>query len=137
MSAGGGTVAQSSFARTEFSLAPNGASLRIYTGDASSAPARFYRVDNANVAASSLFNGVSSVGWTQLSNSGAGRGISMERFPEVNGTNKLQCFAVFEPVMRQVRSLLIPTSREGLSHVVPFEDFIALFGSDAAASHSH
>jgi hypothetical protein len=56
MSAGGGTVAQSSFARTEFSVAPNGANLRIYTGDASSAPARFYRVDNANVAASSLFN---------------------------------------------------------------------------------
>ena len=68
LSAGGGTVAQSSFARTEFSLAPNGANLRIYTGDASSAPATFYRVDNANVAASSLFNGVSNVGWTQLSN---------------------------------------------------------------------
>src|SRR4029077_5357589 len=28
----------------------------VYTGDASSAPARFYRVDTANVAASSLFN---------------------------------------------------------------------------------
>jgi hypothetical protein len=53
---GGGTVAQSSFARTEFSVAPNGANLRIYSGDASSASARFYRVDNANVAASSLFN---------------------------------------------------------------------------------
>lgn len=72
MSAGGGTVAQSSFARTEFSLAPNGANLRIYTGDASSAPARFYRVDNANVASSSLFNGASNVGWTQLSNSANG-----------------------------------------------------------------
>ena len=69
MSAGGGTVAQSSFSRTEFSLAPNGANLRIYTGDASSAPANFYRVDNANVAASSLFDGVSNVGWTKLSNS--------------------------------------------------------------------
>jgi hypothetical protein len=55
MSAGEG-VAQSSFARTEFSVAPNGANLRIYAGDASSASARFYRVDNANVAASSLFN---------------------------------------------------------------------------------
>jgi hypothetical protein len=72
MSAGGGTVAQSSFARTEFSLAPNGANLRIYTGDASSAPADFYRVDNANVAASSLFNGVANVGWTKLSNSANG-----------------------------------------------------------------
>jgi len=30
----GGTVAQSSFARTEFSVAPNGVNLRIYTGDA-------------------------------------------------------------------------------------------------------
>jgi hypothetical protein len=72
MSAGGGTIAQSSFSRTEFSLAPDGANLRIYTGDASSAPANFYRVDNANVAASSLFDGVSNVGWTQLSNSANG-----------------------------------------------------------------
>jgi hypothetical protein len=67
-SAGGGSAAQSSSSRTEFALAPNGAKLRIYTGDASSAPADFYRVDNANVAASSLFDGVSNVGWTQLSN---------------------------------------------------------------------
>ena len=66
--AGGGAVAQSSTARTEFSLAPNGASLRIYVGDASSAPARFYRVDNANVSAATLFNGTN-IGWTQLSNS--------------------------------------------------------------------
>ena len=72
LSAGGGTLAQSSFARTEFSLAPNGANLRIYTGDASSAPADFYRVDNANVAAASLFNGASNVGWTKLSNSANG-----------------------------------------------------------------
>jgi hypothetical protein len=70
--AGGGTLAQSSSARTEFSLAPNGGNLRIYVGDASSASARFYRVDNANVAASSLFDGVSNVGWTQLSNSANG-----------------------------------------------------------------
>ena len=68
-SAGKGLVVQSSSSRTEFSLAPNGPSLRIYTGDASSAPARFYRVDNANVAASNLFNGSSNVGWMQLSNS--------------------------------------------------------------------
>jgi hypothetical protein len=71
-SAGGGSVAQSSFSRTEFSLAPNGTNLRIYTGDASSAPANLYRVDNANVPASSLFNGVSNVGWTQLSNAANG-----------------------------------------------------------------
>ena len=71
-SAGGGTVAQSSASRTEFALAPNGANLRIYTGDASSAPAEFFRVDNANVAASSLFDGVSNVGWTKLSNSANG-----------------------------------------------------------------
>ena len=72
MSAGGGNVAQSSVARTEFSLAPHGTKLRIYTGDSSSAPATFYRVDNANVAASSLFDGVSNVGWTQLSNKANG-----------------------------------------------------------------
>jgi hypothetical protein len=71
-SAGGGSAGQSSFSRTEFSLAPNEANLRIYTGDASSAPATFYRVDNANVAASNLFDGVSNVGWTQLSNSANG-----------------------------------------------------------------
>lgn len=68
-SGGAGTLAQSSFARTEFSLAPNGKKLRIYTGDATSAPATFYRVDNANVAASTLFDGVSNVGWIQLSSS--------------------------------------------------------------------
>jgi hypothetical protein len=67
-SAGGGLVTQSSFSRTEFSLAPNGTNLRIYVGDASSAPARFYRVDNANVAASTLFSGGANVGWMQLSN---------------------------------------------------------------------
>jgi hypothetical protein len=69
MSAGKGSSAQSSSSRTEFSLAPNGANLRIYTGDSSSAPADFYRVDNANVAASGLFDGTGNVGWTQLSNS--------------------------------------------------------------------
>ena len=71
-SAGGGTVAQSSFSRTEFSLAPNGANLRIYVGDSSSAPATFWRVDNANVAASNLLNGTSNVGWTLLSSSTKG-----------------------------------------------------------------
>lgn len=69
LSAGGGTVAQSSFSRTEFALAPNGPNLRIYTGDATSAPAEFFRVENANVPDTSLFDGVSNVGWTQLSSS--------------------------------------------------------------------
>lgn len=70
--AGGGTLAQSSFARTEFSLAPNGGKLRIYTGDASSAPANFYRVDNANVSAATLFTGGTNGGWTKLSSSANG-----------------------------------------------------------------
>jgi hypothetical protein len=67
-SAGGGTLPQSSFSRTEFSLAPNGSSLRIYVGDSSSAPADFYRVDNANVTAATLLGG-NNGGWTKLSNS--------------------------------------------------------------------
>jgi hypothetical protein len=67
-SQGGGTVGASSLSRTEFSLAPNGSNLRIYVGDAAG-PAQFYRVNNANVPASSLFNGISNVGWTQLSSS--------------------------------------------------------------------
>jgi hypothetical protein len=69
--AGNGTVAQSSFARTEFSLAPNGSNLRIYVGDASSAPADFYRVDNANVTAATLVGG-NNGGWTKLSSSTKG-----------------------------------------------------------------
>jgi hypothetical protein len=67
-SAGNGALATSSTARTEFSLAPNGGNLRVYVGDAGGT-ARFFRVDNANVAASSLFNGSANVGWTQLSSS--------------------------------------------------------------------
>ena len=70
--AGGGTVAQSSFARTEFSLAPNGANLRIYVGDAFSAQADFYQVDNANVPAATLDTGGTNGGWTTLSNPAAG-----------------------------------------------------------------
>src|SRR5207249_1266161 len=58
-SLGGGSVGLSSFFRTEFSLAPNGSNLRIYVGDGGAPPptlpdgfqARFFRVDNANVAA--------------------------------------------------------------------------------------
>jgi hypothetical protein len=68
-SQGGGTVTQSSFSRTEFSLAPNGGNLRVYVGDASSAPANFYRVNNANVTAATLFTGGTNGGWTKLSNS--------------------------------------------------------------------
>ena len=73
-SAGGGTVAESSFSRTEFSLAPISAgpkngNLRIYVGDASSQPATFWRVDNANVPVSALLSGTSNVGWTLLSSS--------------------------------------------------------------------
>jgi len=67
-SAGGGTVANSSRSRTEFSLAPNGGNLRVYVGDSSSAPADFYRVDNANVTAATLFTGGTNGGWTKLSN---------------------------------------------------------------------
>jgi hypothetical protein len=66
-SQGGGLPGNSSASRTEFSLAPNGVNLRIYVGDAAG-PARFYRVDNANVASASLFAGTN-VGWTELSNS--------------------------------------------------------------------
>jgi len=69
-SAGGGLVANSLSARTEFSLAPlpNG-NLRIYVGDTGSGIADFYRVDNANVAASTLTNGVTNPGWIKLSSS--------------------------------------------------------------------
>ena len=66
-SAGGGTVANSSTSRTEFALAPMGNNLRIYLGDLASANADFYRVDNANVAASTLTDGTNNLGWTKLS----------------------------------------------------------------------
>jgi hypothetical protein len=59
----------SSASRTEFSLAPNGLPLRVYVGDASSAPANFYRVDDANVTAATLFTGGTNGGWTKLSSS--------------------------------------------------------------------
>jgi hypothetical protein len=36
-------------------------------------------------------------------------GILLERSPQINGTNKLQSFAVFKLLMRQVRSFLTPT----------------------------
>jgi hypothetical protein len=67
-SAGNGAVANSSTSRTEFSLAPNGGNLRVYVGDVGAPPADFYRVDNANVPAATLFGG-NNGGWTKLSNS--------------------------------------------------------------------
>jgi transposase-like protein len=54
-SAGGGTLANSSFSRTEFSLAANGAALRIYVGDTGDGgTADFYTVADANVPAATL-----------------------------------------------------------------------------------
>ena len=69
-SAGGGTIANSSFSRTELSLAPmaNG-NLRIYVGDAGSGAANFYRVDNAHVTSATLTTGTTNPGWTKLSSS--------------------------------------------------------------------
>jgi hypothetical protein len=66
--------------RTEFSLAPSGSNLRVYVGDGGvgntpeSGPttgfeAQFYRVDNANVPAATLFTSGTNGGWTQLSSS--------------------------------------------------------------------
>lgn len=71
-SAGGGTVANSAGARTEFALAPNGNKLRIYVGDTDGTVADFYRVDDANVAAATLTNGTTNPGWLKLSNSTKG-----------------------------------------------------------------
>src|SRR5262245_57597811 len=71
-SAGGGTQDNSLASRTEFALALNGGNLRIYLGDVGAGPADFYRVDNANVPAATLTNGVTNPGWTQLSNSTKG-----------------------------------------------------------------
>jgi hypothetical protein len=66
--AGGGAVATSLAARTEFALAPIGQKLRIYLGDVGAAPADFYRTDNANVSAATLLTGGSNGGWMKLSN---------------------------------------------------------------------
>jgi hypothetical protein len=79
-SQGGGSVGLSSVFRTEFSLAPNGSNLRVYVGDGglgetpqsgvvTGIEAQFYRVDNANVSAGTLFTGGNNGGWTQLSSS--------------------------------------------------------------------
>jgi hypothetical protein len=70
---GGGTVGLSSIYRTEFSLAPKGSNLRIYVGDGGvESPglvATFWRVDNANVSAATLFTGGTNGGWMELSSS--------------------------------------------------------------------
>lgn len=71
-SAGGGTVANSLAARTEFALAPGAGGLRIYVGDAGGGPADFWRADEARVPASALTDGVANIGWTQLSDSTPG-----------------------------------------------------------------
>lgn len=69
-SAGGGSPANSLGSRTEFALAPiNATTLRIYVGDTDgNTPANLYRVDNANVAATTLTNGTTNPGWMDLSN---------------------------------------------------------------------
>ena len=67
-SAGAGSLATSASSRTEFALAPMGTKLRIYLGDLATANADFYRVDDANVAAATLTDGVGNPGWTKLSN---------------------------------------------------------------------
>lgn len=73
---GNGNIGLSSIYRTEFSLARNGSKLRIYVGDGGiespGLQATFWRVDNANVSAATLFNGSTNVGWTKLSNSANG-----------------------------------------------------------------
>src|SRR5580765_6512534 len=72
-SAGGGTLANSSTSRTEFSLAPNGPHLRVYVGDTGNgASADFYRVDDANVSFGTLVTGGTNGGWIKLSNAANG-----------------------------------------------------------------
>ncbi len=71
-SVGGGTVANSAGARTEFALAPNGSKLRIYLGDTDGNVADFYRVDDASVPASKLTDGTNNPGWLKLSNATKG-----------------------------------------------------------------
>lgn len=72
-SSGGGTVANSAGARTEFALAPLGnGKLRIYVGDTDGVTAGLYRVDDASVAASTLTDGVKNPGWVALSNPNPG-----------------------------------------------------------------
>ena len=67
-SVGGGLGANSSISRTEFALAPMGDKLRIYVVDSAASAAGLFRVDNANVAASTLTDGKKNPGWLALSN---------------------------------------------------------------------
>src|SRR5207248_1380693 len=99
--AGNGAVANSSSARTEFSLAPistgpNNGNLRVYVGDASGSTADFYTVGNANVTAATLVGG-NNGGWTKLSDS----------------TNGTPGFAPINTRLRQLRST--PTSSSSLT----------------------
>ncbi len=71
-SVGGGNVKLSADSRTEFALAPNGNKLRIYVGDTDGTTADFYRVDDANVGASTLTDGTHNPGWLKLSSPTAG-----------------------------------------------------------------
>ena len=71
-SGGNGSVAGSLNSRTEFSLAVDGTNLRIYVGDAdANGLGTLYRVDNANVANTSLVNGAGNIfgvnAWISLS----------------------------------------------------------------------
>jgi hypothetical protein len=66
-SAGGGLIANSLGARTEFALVPMGRNLRVYLGDTDGGPANFYRTDNANVGAGTLLTGGTNGGWMTLS----------------------------------------------------------------------
>jgi transposase-like protein len=69
-SAGDGDVANSSFSRTEFSLAPSGGNLRVYVGDTGDGDtADFYTVADAHVSAATLFTGGTNGGWNQRSSS--------------------------------------------------------------------
>lgn len=71
-SAAAGDIAASANGRTEFALAPNGDELRIYVGDTDGNPADLYRLDDANVAASTLVSGTENIGWTKLSDATPG-----------------------------------------------------------------
>ncbi len=71
-SAGGGLIANSAGARTEFRLVPMGKKLRIYLGDTDGGPADFYRTDDANAGAGTLLAGGTNGGWAKLSNATPG-----------------------------------------------------------------
>jgi len=69
-SAGGGTVGNSSFSRTEMSINPDGGALRAYVGDTGDgSEADFYTVADANVTAATLDTGGTNGGWTKQSDS--------------------------------------------------------------------